>query len=308
MASRSFTRRLIEISFKLANDTKTNQPVKFSESGTDTASISDKRISVRIQNSGAPAGSTASVDIFGLSESLMNQLSTLGMVFNMVPKNTITIQAGDEEVGLSTVFTGTVMSGYADYNQAPNVPFHIEANSILADAVVPATATSYKGPTAVTDIMAGFARIMGLTFENSGVDTKLSNPYFSGNIRTQMRTCAEQANINAEIVEGTILAIWPKGGSRNARGEIPLIGPETGMILYPAYTQQGIMLRTLFDPKITFGGLVKVQSRVKAVADVGQWAVNQLNLALDAQVPKGKWEAIIAAYNPKFPKPLPKQA
>lgn len=303
----SFSRRLIEISVKLANETKTNQPVKFSESGTDTVRTSDKRISVRIQNSGAPAGTTASLDIFGLTESLMNQLSTLGMVFNMVPKNTITIQAGDEQNGLSTVFIGTIMSGYADYNQAPNVPFHIEANSILAEAVAPATASSFTGSTAVADIMAGFARQMGLTFENSGVDGKISNPYFAGNIRTQMRACAEHANINAETINGSILAIWPKGASRTG-GTVPLISPETGMILYPAYTQQGIMLRTLFDPKISFGGLVQVRSRVKAVNDVGQWAVNQLNLALDCQVPKGKWEAVISAYNPKYPKPIPQQA
>jgi hypothetical protein len=307
MSDTSFTKRRIEIAIKLANETKTNQPVKFSSSGTDTVSIANSRTSVRIQNAGAPAGSTASVDIFGLDESLMNQLSTLGMVFNMVPKNTITIQAGDEQSGMSTVFVGTIMSGYADYNQAPNVPFHIEANSILADAVAPAVVTSFKGSAAVADIMAGFAKLMGLTFENSGVDTKLANPYFSGNVRTQMRTCADHANINAEIINGSKLAIWPKGGNRTG-GEIPEIGPSTGMILYPAYTQQGIMLRTLFDPKITFGGLVKVRSRVKAVNDVGQWAVNQLNLALDAQVPKGKWEAVIAAYNPKYPKPIPPQA
>ena len=93
----SFVKRKVELSIKLAPDTKTNQPVKFSESGTDTVEIKDARMSVRVQSSGAPAGSLASVDVYGLSESLMNQLSTLGMVFNMVPKNTITITAGGRE-------------------------------------------------------------------------------------------------------------------------------------------------------------------------------------------------------------------
>lgn len=303
----SFTKRRITLSIRLANDTKTNQPVKFSESGTDTVTVEDARMSVRIQNSGAPAGSMATVDVYGLSESLMNQLSTLGMVFNMVPKNTLTVQAGDDQNGMSTVFVGTIMIGYADYNQAPDVPFHIEANSILADAVAPAVVSSFTGQAAVADIMAGFARLMGLTFENNGVDTKLSNPYFSGNIRTQMRACADHANINAEVINGSILAIWPKGGNRSG-GSVPVVSAQTGMILYPAYTQQGIMIRTLFDPKITFGGLIQVESRVKAVNDVGRWAVNMLNLALDADVPKGKWEAVIAAYNPNFPKPIPPQA
>ncbi len=303
----SFTKRRIEIAIKLAADTKTNQPAKFSESGTDTVTLSNFRISARIQNAGAPAGSTATVEIFGLGESLMNQLSTLGLVFNMVPKNTITISAGDEQNGMSIVFVGTVMVGYADYNAQPNVPFHIEANSILADAVAPATASSFTGSTAVADIMGGFARQMGLTLENNGVDVKLSNPYFAGNIRTQMRACADHANINAEVINGSTLAIWPKGGSRTG-GQIPVISARTGMIGYPSYTQQGIIVRSIFNPQVTFGGLIKVESRVKAVNDVGQWAVNNLNLALDSQVPKGKWESIMSAYNPKFPKPIPRQA
>lgn len=303
----SFTRRRLEFAFKLANDTKTNQPVKFSESGTDTATFAGVRASVRVQNSGAPAGSTAAVDIWGLTPSIMNQLSTLGMVFNMVPKNTITISAGDDQNGMSVVFVGTIMAGYADYNQAPDVPFHMEANTILADAVAPATASSFSGPTSVADIMAGFARQMGLTLENNGVNVMLSNPYFAGNIRTQMRACAEHAGINAEIINGNTLAIWPIGGARD-NAQIPLVSSTTGMIGYPSYTQQGILIRSIFNPQVTFGGKIKVESAIKTVNDVGQWAVNKLDLALDSEMPRGKWESLIAAYNPNFPKPLPPQA
>lgn len=304
----SFTRRRIELAIKLAVDSKTNQPVKFSESGTDTVKVSGLRTSVRVRNSGAPAGSTASVDVYGLTPSLMNQLSTLGMFLNMVPKNTITISAGDDDGGMSVVFVGTITLAYGDYNAAPNVPFHMEANSGLIDGVAPAVASSFTGSTAVADIMAGFARQMGLTFENNGVDLKLSNPYFAGNIRTQMRACAEHAGINAEIVDGgKTLAIWPKGGARDG-AEVPVLSKDTGMIGYPAYTNQGIIVRTLFNPRITFGGKVKVSTSVKAISDVGEWAVNQLNLELDAEVPKGKWEMMISAYNPKGPKPLPAQA
>ena len=54
----SFVQRLIEVSVKLAGDPTTNQPATFAESGTDTVTLSGSRTSVRIQNSGAPAGST----------------------------------------------------------------------------------------------------------------------------------------------------------------------------------------------------------------------------------------------------------
>lgn len=303
----SFVQRIVEVSVKLASNSKTNQPNSFSESGSDTVTLRGSRTTVRIQNSGAPAGSTARVEVFGMTPSLMNQLSTLGLVFNIVPRNTLTIVAGDANSGLATVFSGTITAGYGDYNAAPDVPFHFECNSGLADAVAPAPASSFTGPTDVATIMSGFARQMNLGFENSGVTGKLSNPYFAGNTWTQLRACAEHAGINAEVINGNVLAIWPKGGSRTG-GPIPLISKDTGMIGYPAYTQQGIIVRTIFNPQIAFGGLVKVQSSLKSVSDVGTWAVQKLDLALDSLVPRGHWMGTIYAYNPRYPKPIPPQA
>ena len=302
----AFAQRLIEIAIKLASNTQTNQPATFSESGTDTVTLSGSRTKVRIQNSGAPSGSTASIDVYGMTPSLMNQLATLGMVVKLVPRNTLTISAGTKN-NLAIVYSGTIVAAYGNYDAAPDVPFHFECNSGLADAVAPAPVSSFPGPTDVATIMSGFARQMNLGFENNGVTIKLSNPYFAGNIWTQMRACAEHANINAEIVNGNVLAIWPKGASRTG-GSIPLIAKGAGMIGYPAYTQQGIIVKAVFNPQISFGGLIRVQSSLKVVNDIGTWAVNKLDLALDSLEPKGQWMSTIYAYNPKYPRPIPPQA
>lgn len=319
----ALTRRIVEVTVKLATNSRTNQPNTFSESGTDTVTLRGSRTSVRIQHSGAPAGSTAQIDVFGLTPSQMNQFSTLGLVFNIVPINTILISAGDAASGLSLVFTGTIQSGYGDYDSAPDVPFKFMAKAGLAGAVTPSAASSFTGSTNVATIMEGFAKKLKIGFENNGVDVKLASPYFSGNLWTQLRACAEHAHINAEIVDGgSKLAIWPKGGSR-ATKSIPLIAPlpDGQMIGYPAFTQQGIIVRTVFDPKIQFGGLVKVrtpfldnllaaQRRInqtfKLPAD-SVWAVNKLDLALDSLVPKGQWMSTVYAYNPNYPKPIPPQ-
>lgn len=298
----SFVQRRIEVAVKLAPGGKTNQPTTFSESGTDTVTLAGSRTSVRIQNSGAPAGSTASVSIWGMTPSLMNQLSTLGLVFNIVPRNTITIAAGNLGSRLATVFSGTIVGAYGDYNSAPDGPFRFECNAGLADAVAPAIASSFTGAADVAQIMSGFARQMNLGFENNGVQLQLSNPYFAGSVMTQMRACADHANINAEIINGTTLAIWPKGGARDT-SNIPLVSKETGMIGYPAYTQQGIIVNTLFDPQIAFGGMVQVESSLEKAA--GKWAVQKLDLALDAQVPRGQWKSTIYGYNPNYPRPIP---
>lgn len=304
----AFVERLVEIAIKLAPDAKTNQPNTFSESGTDSLTLKGFRTSARIMNSGTPVGSEATVDVWGMTPSVMNQLATLGLVFNIVPRNTITITAGDARTGMATVFGGTITAGYGDYNAAPDVPFRITALAGAADLVTPTPASSFTGSTSVATIMAGLARKMGYAFENNGITAQLSNPVYNGSARTQMLECAADAGINVDIINGSTLAIWPKGGNRNTP-TIPVVAPppDGTMIGYPSWTQQGIIVKNLFDPTISFGGLVKVKSSLKQVDEVGTWAVYKLDLALDSKFPRGQWMQTIYAYNPKYPRVIPQQ-
>lgn len=317
---RSFVQRLIEITIKLASDTQSGQPNTFADTGgSDTITLSGIRTSVRIENNGAPAGSSAHVTMHGLTQSLMNQLTTLGIVYDQIQRNTITVKAGDSETGLTPVFTGTIVQAYGDYNSAPDVSMRLECQSGTIDAVAPVAASSFTGPTDVATIMAGFARQMNVGFENSGVTVQLSNPYFAGNIETQMRKAAAHANIYAEVIEGK-LCIWPKGGSRTTPGAIPLLDKDSGLVGYPIYTPQGIVIKSLFIPQISFGTTIQVKSSVKigatnasssapkatqSVADVGTWVVWKLDLDLDSMVPKGNWLATMYCYAKGFPAPIP---
>lgn len=303
----TFTRKRIEVSIELASDTQTNQPNTFSGTGADTATIKDKRMSVRIQNSGAPSNSAAQVSIYGMPESQMNQLSTLGMVLNLVPKNVLTVKAGDDVVGLTTVFRGTIVQAYADMAAAPDVPFILDCQSGLAEATSNVVPTSYAGAVPVSTIMSGFARQMNVGFENNGVDVTLTNPYYRGSIDAQLKQCAKEANVNAEVVNGNVLAIWPRFGSRTSVTKVPVIAapPAGAMIGRPSFTQQGIMFRNLFNPEIAFGAKVEIRTTEQALAKAnGQWTVYKLDLALDAQLPKGKWEMTGYCYNQNSPNPV----
>lgn len=303
----SFTRKKIEVSVELASNTQTNQPITFAGTGSDTTTITDKRMSVRIQNSGAPSNSAAQVSIYGMTESTMNQLSTLGMVLNLVPKNILTIKAGDDAIGMTTVFRGTIVSAYADMAAAPDVPFILDCQSSLAEATGNVQPTSYRGSVPVSTIMSGFARQMNVGFENNGVDVTLMNPYYRGSVDAQLKECARDANINAEIVNGNILAIWPRFGSRTTVTKIPLIAapPDGAMIGRPSFTQQGIMVRNIFNPEIAFGAKVEIRTREAALAKAnGQWTIYKLDLALDAQMPKGQWSSTLYCYNQDSPNPV----
>lgn len=304
--SETFTQKLLEFSVQLASNSQTNQPNTFSETGSSEVTITDKRASVRIQNSGAPSNSAAQVQIYGLSDSIANQLSTLGMVLNLVSKNTLTIKAGDSETGLTAVFSGTIADAYGDFSAAPDVPFIMNCQAGLADATANVKPTSFAQQTDVATIMSGFARQMNLGFENNGVTTQLPPSYFRGSVQQQMRTAADHAGINAEIVNGNVLAIWPRFGSRNT-ARVPVIArpPNGSMVGYPSFTQQGILARNLFLPDISFGGKVNVQTDVKSLQKAnGIWTVYKLDLALDTQMPRGQWLSSFHCYNSDSPNPV----
>jgi hypothetical protein len=315
----AFAQKLISVSVQLAVNTQTNQPSSFAgSSGNNNVTLTGSRTSVIVENSGAAAGGTARVKIWGMTPSLMNQLSTLGLVLNLVPKNTLTISAGQLVNGvpqLATIFTGTIWAAYGDYESQPDVPFIFECLSGAADAVISAPASSFPGSADVATMMSGFARQMNLGFENNGVTTRLVNACFNGAVMVQARMCAEAAGIKWGIF-GNTLAIWPRGGNRNTPN-VPIISKATGMIGYPAFTQGGIIVKTLFNPLISFGSLVMVQSSLlagiastkpsglpPAQAFPTQWAVYKLDLALDSLVPKGQWMSTIFAYNPNSPHPI----
>jgi len=317
VAGPSFSQKLIQVSIQLAASPQTNQPPQFVQGGVkvgNAVTLPFLRTSVRVQNSGAPVDCRAQVKVWGMAPSLMNQLSTLGLVFNLVPKNTLTISAGTDG-NLSTVFTGTIWAAYGDYNAQPKVPFVFECLSGAADAAISVPPTSFPSSFDVATAMAGFARQMNVGFLNSGgVNVKLPPSYFKGSAKVQADACARAANIVYGFPNAGTMEIWPLGGSRN-NASVPTISKANGMIDYPAFTQQGIIVKTLFDPLITFGGLVKVESSVLSAiaaaqptqAGLGgaststfptQWAINKLDLALDSQVPKGQWASIAYGYNP----------
>lgn len=302
----TFAPKNISLTIQLAQNTQTSQPTSFAESGSNQVTISGLRTSVRVNDAGTPVA-TATVRVWGLTPSLMNQLATLGLVLNVVPKNIITIQAGDEGAQQSTVFQGTIWAAYGDYSAQPDVPFIMECQQSGANNVIATVPTSFPGPFDVATAMQSLASQRGNGFINNGISIKLNGGYFSGAIDVQIRKIAEAANIAYGWPNGTVMEIWPKNGARNNQN-VPVISPQTGMVSYPAFTQQGIIVKTLFNPSISFGGMVQVESSVlssisQIQAQKGNtfpttWAVNKLDLALDALLPKGQWMSTVYAYNP----------
>jgi hypothetical protein len=320
----SFTQKLIEIDVQLGPANATNTPRFFTQSVTgkpnsNTVTISGARMTVRIQNSGSPAGSMAQVDIYGLTPDLMNQLSTLGMVFQLVPQTTVTIRAGDKPSGLGIVFIGNVLSAYADYAKQPNVPFHFELQANLVNGVAPVPASSFPQATDVGTMLAGLAKVMGLGFQNNGVNVTLPPGYYPGSALDQVKRIVRAADIEfdpaARGAQGqTVLAIWPKGGARDL-GVVPVIaapnkdGSGGAMIDYPTVSQGFLLVKNVYNPQLAFGGQIKLITSLKTVGLGGAagsiWNITRLDHALDTLTEGGLWESSMWCFNPKYPQPAP---
>lgn len=289
----SFVKRLLSVTFILGGGKK------FVESGQNTVKLEGLRMKTKCVKAGGPSMGTAQLQIYGMTKSIMNQLSTLGMLVTMVQRNSVILEAGDAISGMGVVFQGTITAAWTDFSAAPDVCFHVEAHTGLAEAVAPAAPLSFKGGTDVAVIMSGLATKMGLAFENTGVNAKLPTSYYPGSARDQAKAVAQHAGINWVIDNGK-LAIWPKNKHRG--GLAVLISPKTGLVGYPEYTAQGIKFSVLYNPSITFGGPIVMESDLKPAC--GTWSIFAMDHDLSALVPNGDWFTRCQAYNPLFPMPV----
>lgn len=273
---------------------------KFGESGFNKVKLENLRAHVSILKNGPPANSNATMEIYGMTLDDMNTISTLGSPIPMPRFNTIVIEAGDAVNGMAQVYQGSIQEAWQNFDNQPDT--FLQINSIVAaiDNTKPVSPSSFPGAADVATIMAGIAEKAGKRFENNGVTIKLSNPYFAGTAGDQAQALARAADINF-FDTGDTYVIWPKFGSRG--GAIPLIEPDSGLVGYPKWTAFGMHLRTLFNPNITFGGKIKVQSQITPAC--GEWFVKQLSYDLSSQMPNGPWFTDMDCYrDPAAPPPV----
>lgn len=261
--------------------------------GANTATLAGLRMAATIQQAGNVSIGMMQLRVWGMTLKMINQLTTLGGNYLQQINNTISVQAGDSINGMSTAFQGVIKEAYPDMMGAPDPSFVINAYGALYGATAAIAPSSYRGSASVAVIMANLAAAAGLQFENSGVNVQLSNPYFSGDAKTQIAACARAAGIYAAVDEKTnTLAIWPADGSRG--GAVPVISPSAGMIGYPCFQSNRVIVQKIYDPTIRYGAQVQIQSSLTPAC--GMFTVYGLVHDLEALMPGGRWQSTITAF------------
>lgn len=292
-------RRLIDVTFELGTGS-------YGESGFNTVTLTGLRVSANVQNAGGRSMSSADVRIWGMTLSKMNQLSSLGITVTAQRRNVLTLAAHNEGEPPATFFKGTIFDAWADLNSQPDVAFIVSAKMTLFEAVKQATPISIRGSVDVASVLSGVASQMGIPFVNFGVTSKLSTSYFAGSLRDQALKLVKYAGIQWNACENGVMAIWPSGGSKG--GAVPIVSAETGMIGYPTFQANGIMLKTVYNPSIGMGTRLAVRSSLQSLLSArekvtlnstqpvsGEWVVYKLDHQLESLLPRGKWYSSILA-------------
>ena len=284
----SFVHRRINVSFSMGQGAT-------GAAGLTNWNITGKRVSAKIILPGQGVKGSCSLQVYGMTLSAMNALSKTGWQAAKVRENTVRVEAGDDENGMSTVFEGTITYAWPDMTNQPQVVFRVEAQTGQFDAVKPAEPTSFKGPTPFKTAAEAIAKKFSKPrmLQLGSITKMLDSPYFYGSALKQFESLAKQARVAWVDENEKILAAWPMNGARPGGGG-NVISKETGMVADPIGTQTGILVKQLFTRGLTFGTTVMVKSIIDQAN--GSWAIRRLEYSLESEMPHGEWFVTIDAY------------
>lgn len=282
MADVSFDKKVIEVHLTLANSS-------FSGKG-NTKIIRGLATDVSIERPGLPDKDKARIKIYNMSLSDMEQLTTLAFRPLEVQNNLVRVFAGTEN-NLSEAFTGEITSAFGNFNTTPDPSFEIEALSGYYPSVTPSNPTSITGSSSVADVISNIAIKIGYSFINQGVTASIKDTILNGSPLEQAISAAKQVGSQL-LVNDTVLTLLPNGSALS--GNAVLLNKNAGMIGYPTFNNEGIIVKSLYNPAVKFNGLIKVESIVPKAT--GVWRITKLTHTLSAFNPQGgDWSSDIEA-------------
>jgi hypothetical protein len=301
MASQSSFANAKDLRFVI---TLAKQGASFSANDPEnTITLQGLRSSVYIDNAGGAMMGTLKAQIFGVTASDMNTLtSTLWDNLVVTPSgssfafNSVQVFAidGTQE---TLIYNGDILNCWGVYSSMPETYLYLEAQIGYAALVQPVAPLSIAASTNVATVMKQIASQMGYQFENNGVNITIAKGSYWGNTLMEQARALMQAYKFWMYLDSTspnTLAIAPYGQARSTAA--PLISPQTGMEGYPVFNSTGVNFETLFNPAITFGGPVQMQSSIPKAN--GTWVVVSMSHHLSSQTLGGPWKTTVNAVSP----------
>lgn len=233
----------------------------------------------------------AQIRIYGLALEKMAKLfrvhwNTLDALMNRVK-----VEVGEEGDQLITEFEGNITFATMDFSVAPDVCLVIESQAAMLEYKKPQPPYEKEGEVDIADAIKDICDSMGYQLENNGVSAITKNLTLNGSNLDKLKTLEHDFEFDMYI-ENNLIAVTPKGGSRNIK--IPVITPTSGLISYPVPDIRGVTFKCLYDPLLRFGGICKIQDSQVEVCN-GEWRIYGMHKSLESNQLDGNWFCDIAA-------------
>ena len=254
----------------------------------NTVTVSGLRMSASIAKTGGYDQGTLQLTIWGLPLSIMNALSTLGRAQGQIPRNQVSLLAGNAASTVSLAYYGQVFSSYIEAAGAPDVSMRVTASTSFQAQSIAVPPVSYQGRADAVVILQQLATQGNFApMINNGVQgVFLTNPYLKGSVMQQIQKVCRDAGIFYSITFDGKLAIWPRGGGLKKAAIV--VSAATGMVGYPSPSSNGFLeVQTLYNPDLQYGGLVQLETSFNVAQNM--WQICGISHNLDALVPDGQW-------------------
>lgn len=276
----SFQQRRLRVTFKLASGTF------IQEGEPDTITLEDFRTSVEIDAPGGYEFAVCRVRIYGVEQLAMDRLTVINYQNLDFYRNVLLVEASDSDGQFTVIFHGEIYTAQPDYTGAPDVAFVAEARSGLIGSLSTASPSSFPGAQKVSAIMSRLARELGVTLEDNGVESTVTDMYLTGSPLSKVQELSSAARIQYWYQpEQSLLAIAPMGVAR--RGSRIDFNLGTGLVGWPTKTHVGVAFTGIFNPAAFHGCPILIECDISACN--GEWYIISMSHRLDAMLPGGAW-------------------
>lgn len=297
----SFLKRHLKYVIQLGSADLSNSGTQETfDNGSNTLTLKGLRSTASIQTiqgGVSPFVGRGLFQLFGMNPADMAKLSTLGFDIARINKNSMQVFAysGDNESSAAQVFAGYISTARLNYNAMPDVLLELDCwgNGDQQTQMVTGTSKSESGDVA-TLLQAICADCdPPVTLVNKGVNASLVNHAVGGSAFDQINDICCATPGLAYTLQGGVLTIW--NGDQSIDGVSVTVGPDTGMIGYPEYSQMGFDITTQFDSEIQVGRFMNLQKSQdpKAIAVPGipsnNLFIRMVEHELSAELPDGPW-------------------
>lgn len=194
---------------------------------------------------------------------------------NFSPKK-VTVSAGRESYGTNVIFVGNIVT--ASISQPPDIALSMKCltgNYLKGLAVV----RTQAGNVPLETVAKSIANDLGVSLEFQATNINIPNYNFSGGCLDQVTKITQYGNINA-FLDGGILVV--KDGAVALTGVVTSVSKKTGMIGIPSFTEQGLKVTFLIDPKTRLGGYLDVVSEMYP-SMTGRYIIYKLGFAIESR-------------------------